>query len=262
MNRGVHPVRAAWASLLLVAGCFQPSSQALGDDTDHGPNGGSAAECAVDVDCTGGGASCCECPSFAQSRASGWDDSCEDVTCQAPPTCSAAPACDQGQCVLRCAEVVCDLECAGGFVADDLGCLTCACSASPLPPSECQVDADCVRVPADCCGCELGGADTAVPASGADTFTDGLGCSGNGTCPGVDVCDPALVPRCLAGACALSGPPTTDPTDPPDAGSGAEADQYCGTPDLPPCPVGQQCVLNDPAAMEASQAGLGVCRTP
>src|SRR5690242_21504731 len=30
---------------------------------------------------------------------------------------------------------------------------------------ECATDTDCVRAPADCCGCELGGNDTAVPAS-------------------------------------------------------------------------------------------------
>jgi hypothetical protein len=247
-------VRSA-ALLLALSACFQGSPEALDGDDDTGPSDGDIAECATAADCTGAAASCCECPTYAVSRASGWDDSCEEV-CESPPSsCSAAPACAAGTCVLQCLPVTCGLTCPDGFAADSVGCLSCACGGgSPLPPAECAIDADCVQVPADCCGCAAGGADTAVPAGEAESFDDGLGCGTMEACPGVNVCDPEVVPRCLGGACALAAPPATDEPDPVPTG-------YCGSPDLPACPAGQVCVLNDPAAMDATAAGLGICRS-
>lgn len=254
--------RSLPALLLGLAGCFQVQSESLdGDDNGPDPNDGLDAECATAADCTGASASCCECPTYALPVASGWQDSCEDVTCEVPPSCAAAPACEQNQCVLRCLPVTCDLQCPGGFAADALGCLSCACSESPSPPAECSLDTDCVQVPADCCGCARGGADVAVPQGQVDSYDDGLGCSGTETCPGVNVCDAGVVPRCIGGACTLAEPPPADPDPPPDGDGGSMTDTYCGSPDLPPCPTGQVCVLNDPAAMDASEAGLGVCRS-
>ncbi|HTM22514.1 MAG TPA: hypothetical protein VL172_18460 [Kofleriaceae bacterium] len=248
------------ALLLALAGCWDTGSQALGgDDSEDPTEPGALPECATATDCTGAAASCCECPTYAVSRASNWDGSCDQVSCDQPPSCSAAPACEAGQCVLRCEPVVCDLSCANGFAADALGCLGCVCNEAVAPPAECSADTDCVRVAADCCGCTQGGADTAVPAAQADAHDLGLGCSGGESCPGVDVCDPDVSPRCINGSCALAEPPM-DPQPPPDDG-GSLTGAYCGSPDLPPCPAGQVCVLNDPAAMDATQAGLGVCRT-
>jgi hypothetical protein len=75
-------------------------------------------------------------------------------------------------------------------------------------------------------------------------------------CPGVNVCDPDVVARCIGGACTLAEPAADDGEDPDPSPDGP----YCGSPDLPPCPPGEVCVLNDPAAMDASAAGLGSCQ--
>lgn len=248
---------------VLAAGCITASSEGR-DDSGGGPltpTDPASAECTTDSDCTAAGESCCDCPSFAVPRATGWDESCEDVTCDEPPSsCSTAAACDRGQCVLRCAEVACsaDASCPAGFARDAAGCLTCACAEVTDPAAaQCQVDADCVQVPADCCGCAEGGADTAVPASDADRAVDELGCDGNASCPGVDVCDPSARARCLAGSCRLSA--DSGGGDGQDGGLGG-GDTLCGTPELAPCPAGQQCVVNDANSPQASEMGVGVCR--
>lgn len=250
-------------ALSMLAGCITSSADTAGVPEPDPGDGAAAQECVVAADCTAAGPSCCACPTFAVVRDSGWEDSCEDVTCEIPPTdCPAAAACEQGACVLACAEIACDgaLQCESGPAVDELGCLSCAC-ANPdpsAPASECQVDADCVQVPADCCGCDQGGADTAVPAAEAVGFSDSLGCSGEGTCPGVNVCDASQMPRCSAGECVLAAAPSDE--DRPDAGPGVSEPQLCGSTALPPCPAGWSCVLNAADAEDATRMGLGVCR--
>jgi hypothetical protein len=127
------------------------------------------------------------------------------------------------------------------------------------PGVVCGQDSDCVQVPADCCGCARGGVDTAVPAAEADGFLGGLGCPEDPDCPDVDVCDPALVPRCIGGSCQLGSPPTDWGED---AGTGLDPSGgvYCGTADYPPCPAGEVCCLNGAEYDDANSAGVGVCQ--
>ncbi len=253
---------ALWTTIAaLAAGCPANSASELADgDDDFGPPN----ECVIAADCVPVGAGCCECPTFALSVTDGRDQSCADVDCTDPDYGAACPrteaVCEAGVCALRCEPVECDLPCVGAFEADTFGCLTCSCGGPPADVM-CEVDAECVRAPADCCGCENGGADTAVPAAELEAFESDLDCDPSPVCPGVNTCDPEFVPRCLGGVCALGAPPDAglipdaglddSPTDPP----------YCGG-SYGPCPPDQVCVLNDPEADEASSMGVGVCRTP
>lgn len=230
----------------LAAGCIMSSDQAgqfePGDDDYRGDEA-----CGQDTDCTLAGPSCCECPTFALHVSSGWDDACEQVNCPLPAACPALEArCDQGHCVAACAPMSCDLTCETGFVVDAAGCTVCVCSGGPLAP-QCNLDIDCGRVPADCCGCDRGGTDTAVPAGEAAAFVEGLGCDGQEACPGVSTCDPAAMPRCNGGRCELS----VGGAVPPPGGE-------CGRPDLPPCPEGELCVINT----ADGEAGEGRCLPP
>ncbi len=247
------------AALFGLVGCQTATDGAAGVSTPNPGGGGAPAECVTATDCTAAGPSCCVCPTYAVPVSSGWDNSCEDVTCDIPADCPTEPACEGGLCVLVCTPVACDgaVQCDGGFARDDAGCLSCSCAPSdPQAPAECTANADCVEVPADCCGCARGGADTAVPASEAGAFADSLGCTGSGSCPERDVCDPAASARCVAGACLLVSSPGGGGS-PPDAGP-TSSPQACGGPDLAPCPVGQACVVNDPGAPAGSN--LGICR--
>ncbi|HVK74212.1 MAG TPA: hypothetical protein VM734_12870 [Kofleriaceae bacterium] len=241
-------------AVLLVAlaaalgGCLQASYDA-GASPEYDPDG--ARACADDADCTLAGSSCCDCPSFAVPVASGWEMSCEDVDCPSVPggTCSALAArCDRGACVAACAPVACDVVCADGFAVDGFGCQVCACAGGPALAT-CEVDSDCARVPADCCGCARGGADTAVLTAAVGAHLAGLMCPAAPSCPEVSTCAPDAEVRCVAGACALVRPSDAPPPSVP-----ATA---CGRPELPPCPDGQRCVLNLVPA--ASQQGLGAC---
>ncbi len=259
---------AALGALVLLAGC--PSDALQGDVIDDEPPGELA--CEQDTDCTPAGSSCCECPTYALPASSGWADSCEDVSCDPATGCPDTRAvCAGGSCVLQCTPIRCDVTCAGGFAADEFGCLVCPASSEDCTPISgpapgCQLDSDCVQVPADCCGCARGGADTAVPAGEVDDFLGGFECGDTQSCPEVDICDPDLVPRCIAGTCQLGAQPGDYNGD---AGTGCDGDagcndlgllQFCGTPDYPPCPDGQVCILNDPEANEASLSGVGVCQ--
>jgi hypothetical protein len=255
---------ALWTTLAaLAAGC--PTNSAEFADSDDDDSLG-ANECEIAADCVPAAASCCECPSYALPVTSDWDQSCADVDCVDPDYGAACPrteaACEAGWCALRCEPVECDLPCVGAFDVDSFGCLACSCGDGP-PPTDvmCEVDAECVRAAADCCGCENGGADTAVPTAELAAFEAELDCDPSPVCPGVNTCDPELVPRCLGGACALAAPPGPGLT--PDAGpDDSPADPaYCGG-SYGPCPPDQVCVLNDPDADEASSMGVGVCRTP
>jgi len=70
----------------------------------------------------------------------------------------------------------------------------------------CAADADCVRAPADCCGCPGGGGDVAIAAPFADAWAGRIGarCAAPGACPekrAVDACAGGVV--CRSGSCAL-----------------------------------------------------------
>lgn len=216
-------------------------------------------ECVTAADCVLAGPTCCDCPGFALPASSGWAEGCANVDCMMPPgeapVCPALVAtCDFGRCVATCAPVVCDMSCPQGFAPDPTGCLTCTCNVMPVPTT-CTLDEECIQVPADCCGCARGGSDTAVPRDQVQQHLDSLGCGTGptmGGCPDVSTCDPARVPRCLDGQCALLGPNDPGWWEPP---PGA-----CGRPDLPECPPGQVCVLNTDSM--AGPLGLGVCAYP
>jgi len=236
----------AIAVAALAAGCVVSSAADGGfapdDDDDRGDD-----FCGRDTDCTLAGPSCCECPTFALHVSSGWDDACEQVECTLPASCPALQArCEQGQCVAACAPMTCDLSCETGFVVDAAGCTVCQCSGGPLAP-QCNLDGDCVRVPADCCGCDRGGADTAVAAAEAGAFVEDLDCGGQEACPGVSTCDPEATAHCNAGRCELSA----GGISPPPGGA-------CGRPELPPCPSGETCVINT----ADGEAGEGRCLPP
>ncbi len=239
-------MRLAIAYLVAVAlaGCGLGAAEA---DMASGNPGALGPSCASDLDCIGASSSCCECPSYALPISSGWQATCDQVVCDPAPSCAqvAAVCSARGECELACQPVTCDLACEFGFATDPAGCQVCACA--PAIARECAADGDCVQVPADCCGCARGGADTAIPVGEVTAHADALACSGDAACPEVDVCQVAQLAQCVAGSCALVDPtaPTTPPSD------------ACGRPDLPACPVGTRCTLNTAPANEA--AGVGRC---
>jgi hypothetical protein len=226
-----------------------------GDDAAEPP---AEARCDDDSDCEPAASSCCECPSFALSVGEGFGAACESVDCDGAPTseCSelAEPVCVEARCELRCREIALqpDQFCDGGYVRDELGCLTTQCLLpDPTAIADCSGHTDCEQVPADCCGCELGGRDTAVNSANVDAHLESLGCSAQPACPGVNVCDENVIPQCLASRCQL--------VSMPDGGVG-EAAEFCGTTALAPCPAGRVCVLNAADANDAARFGVGVCR--
>jgi hypothetical protein len=205
--------------------------------------------CDGDDECVPAASTCCACPTFAVSRDSGWSAACADVPCEPAPQCApVTPVCSPRGCTLDCDEVPCELTCADGFAADAAGCLTCACREAPR--SGCQSASECARVPADCCGCARGGADTAVLAVEVESHQRGLACSADARCPEVDVCPQAQAVVCRRGRCELVeiDPPVGSPDLPPGA---------CGRADLPPCPAGTRCILN--RSSDADEDGVGIC---
>jgi hypothetical protein len=277
----VRSLRLAAPALaaLLVAACgasdSPDASDASGDDDkegDSGDDGGSPgagggdpgapseSACVAPEDCVAVSSTCCECPTFAVTVGSEVANACEQVDCETPEGCPLVePACVDFQCQLACKPVIADQICANGFDRDSFGCLVNACREPPGEVYACKLDDDCVEAPADCCGCELGGADTAVAASALDDYIESLGCSGEPACPGVDVCDAALVPRCIAQGCALG--PAGGSGDDGDGGDGPPGSDgnLCGVPDFPPCPEGQVCILNLPDGDDATRMGVGTC---
>ncbi len=253
---------------LALAAC--PSSSALdstkGDDNPIGGGGGSAgalpAQCVVDAECILVGPTCCACPTFALPATDPVAAGCDGVSCP-PATCTnnVEASCVSGTCELTCRPLACDATCENGFAVDATGCLTCTCA----PADGCAVDTDCHDVGADCCGCALGGSDTAVVDVAAHAAE--LACPANPQCPGTDTCDASAAVRCIAARCFLL--PAADQT---------VAMTQCGRPDLHPdpanptstaCPgagsdggVGpvEVCVVNANAA--ASARGTGICRAP
>jgi hypothetical protein len=226
-------------ALSVLAGCPAGQAESLDGDGD-GDSDPAEAACQVDDDCVAASTACCACPTFATSRAGGGD--CGTVECPALECAPTAAFCDTGVCRLRCVEVEITQVCAQGFEVDAAGCAVDRCAAGP---PVCEVDSDCARVAADCCGCELGGSDTAVPAAEVGAHLDGLDCADDVFCPGVNSCDEAETPRCLGGTCRLvRGPGLDDPL------------AVCGTPESPSCPDGQICVVNHPLA----PPGVANCR--
>jgi hypothetical protein len=242
------PLLFASALVAACGGSDVGNIDSLGGDGGGGEGGGSAeggtngGECMIDSDCMPAAARCCDCPTFA-TPSDPDQNICAGVTCPMPgPTCSPNihAACNQGFCVLACNVTECDMSCADGFALDANGCVTCSCYANADPT--CTASTDCAEVPADCCGCALGGTDTAVPTSNVSSYEAGLDCPTDPSCPGVSTCQTDLMPTCVQGACALQ------PALPSDA---------CGRPDLPGCGSGEICALNsDPLA---SAQGVGAC---
>jgi hypothetical protein len=237
--------------LVFVTGCFGhgASEKGLnGDDNNPAPGGGSGAPCFTDMDCVAAAPSCCACPTFATSAGDPKVEACGQVDCP-PSTCpdNVEAACDTsvGACVLQCKPLECaaDISCPDGFARDASGCLSCQCAEPGQVGTDCAADMECVETRGDCCGCMLGGFDTAVPARDASQFDSSLMCGSSPACPGVDTCDPANAPHCAQGVCALG------PAKPADA---------CGESGLPACGAGTACVVN--ASDQANLYGLGVCR--
>ncbi len=241
--------------VLLAAGCpfYGAETSPMEDDGITAPGGG---ECVGDGDCAAASSACCECPSFALPVRDDYGEACGEIPCDPPASCpDVVAACEAGTCVLRCAAIPCDLVCEGALAVDSFGCTTCSCTAAPAM-AECADDAECIQVPADCCGCSRGGADVAVLASEAESFAETLDCPGDPVCPDVDVCMGDYSPQCISGSCRLAPTPDVDTT--PEPGEPAR----CGTTEWPPCPAGQVCMLNDPEANGAGESGVGVCREP
>jgi hypothetical protein len=242
----VCPMRAfVLAYLVVAAACSTNAADALYNGDDGGGSGGEGGppgECQLDSQCYPAAARCCDCPTYAMPESAGID-LCAGVTCPMPgPVCSTSVhvACVNEMCQLACDVTECDLECPDGFATDASGCVACACYQ--VASRECMLSTECAETPADCCGCALGGTDTAVVASDVDNYEASLDCPPNPECPGVSTCQADLSPQCVQGACALQ------PALPENA---------CGRPDLPLCGMGMVCAVNsDPLA---SAQGVGVC---
>jgi hypothetical protein len=238
--------RSVRFALVLLSACQLAPS---GADTLHNGSGsgsGSAApgECAIDTDCALAATTCCACPTFAVSVTDPAHAACADMQCP-PSSCTnnVRATCELGACTIACVALACPAQsCASGFAVDATGCLSCACDAGA---TECTIDSDCARVPADCCGCTRGGRDTAVPNSLVAQHDAALGCPAQPQCPGVDTCAPDLAPRCVRGSCELV------------SGTGALPPNACGRADLPACPTGMVCTVNSDAV--ATMQGVGVC---
>jgi hypothetical protein len=247
-------MRVLLATLLVLATAGCPGAledQAAGDDNGTGSGSGSGGgagntptECVAASDCAPMGPKCCDCPTHAVPRTDPTVAACANVQCPANPTCSPMEAaCNAGRCELVCSPVACDASasCADGFATDANGCLTCQC-AMPTA-TECSADGECARVKADCCGCMMGGNDTAVPASQVSAWNAMLMGPQNPSCPQVDTCAPDLAARCVAGECTLvSGPLPAN---------------ACGRPDLAACAATEACTVN--ANDQATMQGVGVC---
>jgi hypothetical protein len=247
-----------------------------GDDGDGAGDGsspppGAEVECGDADDCVAVASTCCECPTFAVPVGSGFDEGCSRVECggDEPTGCAAVEAaCVDARCQLVCEPVDATRTCALGFARDGFGCLLDACREdAPDELLACAADGDCTQVQADCCGCERGGADTAVATAAVDDYIDSLACDPQPRCPEVPVCDASLVPRCIAQACTLA-PGDDGGSDDGDGGDGDGGDgespggegDLCGVPGYTSCQAGLMCVLNHPDGGDATDIGVGTCR--
>jgi hypothetical protein len=249
-----------WITLAVVAaalgGCpagvdRETAADYDGDDSGGGGAGAGSgmsvpAECTRDTDCAAAGPKCCDCPTHAVPTTDPAQQACANVDC-APASCGSpmqAACSDNGQCVLECAPVACEASsCPSGFATDANGCLTCECAGS-ADLGECMQDSDCSRVREDCCGCAMGGSDTAVPTSEAAAHDAALMCSATPYCTGLDTCAADLAARCVQGSCSLVAGPLPD--------------NACGRADLAACPTGEACYVN--ASDQATMHGVGICQ--
>jgi len=251
------PVRFAFV-LALVAACggLADNAQDLPGDMGSGSggfgsgSGGTVAnQCLTDNDCVLASSTCCECPTFALPATAN-QGACGQVTCP-PSSCNdnVVARCDQNSnsCTLACKPLQCDVTCDNGFVIDTTGCLTCECA--PVDPMGCTSDDDCAEVPADCCGCALGGEDTSVLKADAASAIDNLQCPATPLCPGSYTCKPGAEPACVQSRCELLTP---DDRTPPA--------NECGLTKDPACPMGEVCTIN--AIGPATARGVGVCLAP
>jgi hypothetical protein len=229
-----------WAVLLLaVTACGRGAGELPATE------GSGESECILDDECVGAAMRCCDCPAFAVPISDASHQACAVVQCpdrHCPH--NVRPMCQSGRCVLACVAMACRESCLFGYAPDASGCLTCDCAPPVL--RGCFDDDECVRVRADCCGCERGGQDTAVLALDAADHDAALHCPVGPQCPVANTCAVAETPHCLAGRCMLGASVALPP--------GA-----CGRIDLHPCPTGQVCVVNSGDAVLDEQ-GLGVCR--
>lgn len=237
---------------LCAMGCFSlgktDAEQVAGDDSGGGGGSGSGsgapnqALCSVDEDCAPAAATCCDCPTFATRADDPLVTSCADVECGGGQCESdVAAVCSNGACRLACPEIACPASCEYGYKLDDTACMTCECAAPEV--TECRADTECVQTAADCCGCQQGGKDTAVPAGTEDAYHEMMGCPASPQCPQVDTCVGDQAPHCVQGSCELIGPLPAD---------------ACGRPDLPACGGGAACVVN--VSDQANMHRVGVCR--
>lgn len=240
-------LRLAAVAVLAAAGaCSEPlEASFVPDNYDDSPDGPS---CWEDSHCVPAGPTCCGCPTFAVSIADPVARACANVNCPASECAESFVArCNEDQqCELACAPRACGavgVACQYGFATDANGCLTCEC-ATPAP-NGCAVDADCTRTRADCCGCQLGGFDTAVLVTERASLEAKLDCKSTPACPNINTCT-ADVPTCVQGRCALVSPALP---------AGA-----CGRADLPACPAGTECLVN--VNDQANMHGVGVCGAP
>jgi hypothetical protein len=240
--------------LALTAGCFGNATElaSAGDDSgDPQAPPSDLASCVTADDCQLVGASCCECPTFATSIYDPRLGACDAVDCNTDalvcPT-NVVAACNQNQCELACAPLEC-LPCDNGYFLEANGCLSCTCRPLQTQTPSCDVDADCSRTRADCCGCSQGGDDTAVATADLAAFDAELACPQAPQCPGQangsePTCNASeFTPRCALGECALLRE--------------AMPANACGRPDLPACPSGTTCKIN--VNDSANLYGVGVC---
>ncbi len=249
------------ASLIFLLGVSQgmavcelsANSETTADAPTDGAEPGGApvqADCELPSACVLAASTCCECPSFAVPLSDGFVDSCEDVDCEASEICPAIVAsCEGNQCQVACAAVATENQCEFGFVRDSAGCLVDECDSGDNVLA-CKQASDCQQIPSDCCGCARGGSEQAVLASAAAALLSELACTGQESCPEIDVCDSEEAPQCVAGACVLT---SAGPTDSPPSAA------LCGTLALGLCSAGFTCLLNYAAEETASALGVGVC---
>jgi hypothetical protein len=227
-----------------AVGCFGRGSEFALEDNPPDPSQGLGV-CERDDDCVPTGVTCCACPTFATNVGDPKTRVCDDVECppnMCPDNVEARCNLAVRTCELVCKPLACEITCERGYATDPSGCLSCACAPAPSSADGCQRDDECIQTRADCCGCESGGDDTAVPATDQDRFDGALGCETTPQCPGVNTCDASKQPRCVQGRCDLLA----------ELPAGA-----CGRPDLPACGAGQVCTVN--TNDQANLYGLGVC---
>jgi hypothetical protein len=200
-----------------------------------------AIACTSSTDCTLAGATCCACPSYAIASDDPSVTACGGVSCPFQECAgNVQPSCVAGSCEMTCLPMPCDASCPSGFLLDPDGCLTCACAA----PDDCGSNGDCVDTRADCCGCALGGSDTAVV-----TGTPPLACPADPQCPGDDTCDTTAQALCVAKRCfLLTATDLALPAGTTLCGRGAGSST---------CPDGSVCTINQ--LPQASVQGAGVC---